>query len=154
MSKLQELIDEGQHGWEAKLSMRHGGLQGQELLALRKLHGYRRIIYCGDGQNDLCPSLDLRAQDALLARRDSSLHRLLTQHDAESSTSNLQHEAAPDNQLLSQYIKESSPSQCMNESSSSVKTWPDGRSLSAPVHYWSTHLELAALAQRLLSRDA
>ncbi len=30
---------------------------------------YKRIVYCGDGANDLCPALALGEQDVLLARR-------------------------------------------------------------------------------------
>lgn len=89
-------------------------LQGQELINLRKLHGYQRILYCGDGANDACPALSLTSRDVLLARRNGSLQRLMSQHETGSP-------------------------------------WPDGRTLKAPVHWWSTHLELAGLVQRMLS---
>ena len=40
---------------------------------------YRRVVYCGDGENDLCPTLHLAPGDLVLARRGFGLHRLLTQ---------------------------------------------------------------------------
>lgn len=38
-------------------------LQGQEVQALRQKPGFGRIVYCGDGANDLCPALTLGPDD-------------------------------------------------------------------------------------------
>ena len=43
--------------------------QGQELEALRAALPYQRVIYCGDGANDLCPALALSSSDVVLARQ-------------------------------------------------------------------------------------
>ena len=40
-----------------------GNVQGQELQALRQKPGFGRIVYCGDGANDLCPALMLGPDD-------------------------------------------------------------------------------------------
>lgn len=47
------------------------GAELQRLRAEAEAQGlpYKRVIYCGDGANDLCPALALREQDVLLARR-------------------------------------------------------------------------------------
>ena len=52
-------------------------LQGNELKVLRKRAPYKRIIYCGDGANDLCPVLRLGSQDIVLARRGYDLDTLI-----------------------------------------------------------------------------
>ena len=92
-------------------------LQGREVINLRKLHSYKRVVYCGDGANDLCPALSLLPGDIVLARRNGSLQDLL----------------------------------CKREAAQAAGTaMPDGRSLQAPVHWWSTHLELVALVQRFV----
>lgn len=44
-------------------------VQGQELEALRAATPYQRVVYCGDGANDLCPSLALASTDTVLARK-------------------------------------------------------------------------------------
>ncbi len=38
-------------------------VQGLELQALRQQPGFGRIVYCGDGANDLCPALMLGTDD-------------------------------------------------------------------------------------------
>ena len=43
--------------------------QGQELEVLRAALPYQRVIYCGDGANDLCPALALSPSDVVLARQ-------------------------------------------------------------------------------------
>ncbi len=57
-------------------------MQGQELEALRRAHPYQRIVYCGDGANDLCPALSLTPSDAVLARRGHALERLISERAA------------------------------------------------------------------------
>ena len=68
--------------------------KGLELAALRLEGGdtttrsrrrHRRVIYSGDGENDLCPSLRLVAGDAVLVRRGRGLERLLRERGAASS---------------------------------------------------------------------
>ncbi len=44
-------------------------MQGQELEVLRSAAPFKRIIYCGDGANDLCPALALLPSDYVLARK-------------------------------------------------------------------------------------
>ena len=44
-------------------------MQGQELEVLRAASPFKRIIFCGDGANDLCPSLALLPSDYVLARK-------------------------------------------------------------------------------------
>jgi hypothetical protein len=59
--------------------------KGRELAALRAAHPDRRIVYCGDGANDLCPALALGPQDVLLARAGHALERLVAERQADSS---------------------------------------------------------------------
>ena len=56
--------------------------QGQELENLRRQYPYQRIVYCGDGANDLCPALSLTPSDAVLARRGHALQALIEQRAA------------------------------------------------------------------------
>ena len=56
--------------------------QGQELENLRRQYPYQRIVYCGDGANDLCPALSLTPSDAVLARRGHALQALIKQRAA------------------------------------------------------------------------
>ena len=44
-------------------------LQGQELRELRAARPFQRIVFCGDGANDLCPALALGPDDTVLARK-------------------------------------------------------------------------------------
>jgi hypothetical protein len=53
--------------------------QGQELENLRRQHPYQRVVYCGDGANDLCPALSLTPSDIVLARRGHALERLISE---------------------------------------------------------------------------
>lgn len=48
------------------------GMEVSKLIASGK---YDRVVYCGDGANDICPALTLRKGDILLARRGYSLGR-------------------------------------------------------------------------------
>ena len=52
-------------------------LQGSELKALRQKAPYKRIVYCGDGANDLCPALRLQTGDVVLARKSYDLDLLI-----------------------------------------------------------------------------
>ena len=51
--------------------------KGRELAALRRRPRGRRVVYAGDGENDVCPALGLTAGDALLVRSGRGLERLL-----------------------------------------------------------------------------
>ena len=42
--------------------------KGHEVRRLRRQGRYRRILYCGDGANDVCASLALGPRDVILAR--------------------------------------------------------------------------------------
>lgn len=59
--------------------------KGRELAALRAAHPGRRIVYCGDGANDLCPALALGPQDVLLARAGHALERMVVERQAGTS---------------------------------------------------------------------
>ena len=52
-------------------------VQGAEVATLLTQQQYRRVIYCGDGENDLCPALALSSGDLVLARKGYGLHKLL-----------------------------------------------------------------------------
>ena len=54
-------------------------LQGAELATLLTQQQYKRVVYCGDGENDLCPVLSLGQSDLVLARKGYGLHKLLQQ---------------------------------------------------------------------------
>jgi hypothetical protein len=56
--------------------------QGAELAALRAASPARRVIYCGDGANDLCPALLLGPQDLVLARAGFGLEQLISEREA------------------------------------------------------------------------
>lgn len=49
--------------------------KGEELAAIQGSGRYRRIVYAGDGANDICPALALREGDVLLARAGHALAR-------------------------------------------------------------------------------
>ncbi|KAF8210573.1 phosphatase phospho-type [Mycena galopus ATCC 62051] len=51
--------------------------KGEELEAFFARHAptYDRVVYVGDGSNDFCPALRLRAQDMLLCRTFGGLHK-------------------------------------------------------------------------------
>jgi len=55
----------------------HNLCKGQELDHLRQELGYKRVIYCGDGANDICPTLRLLEGDVVCVRRGHSLEYLV-----------------------------------------------------------------------------
>uniref|UniRef100_A0A7S1X6P0 Protein-serine/threonine phosphatase n=1 Tax=Tetraselmis chuii TaxID=63592 RepID=A0A7S1X6P0_9CHLO len=55
----------------------HNLCKGLELDKLRQDCGYERIIFCGDGANDICPALRLGPDDVVCARRGHSLEYLV-----------------------------------------------------------------------------
>ena len=81
------LVIEPRHDWEACGA--HGCrlcpanlCKGRELAVVRAAHPGRRIVYCGDGANDLCPALALGPQDVLLARAGHALERMVAERQA------------------------------------------------------------------------
>lgn len=56
--------------------------KGRELATLRAANTGRRVVYCGDGANDLCAALQLGPGDAVLARAGHQLEALLAQRAA------------------------------------------------------------------------
>lgn len=54
-----------------------------ELRKLREQRPYKKIIYLGDGANDLCPSLQLREDDLVFARRGYDLDKLIQARKSE-----------------------------------------------------------------------
>lgn len=68
--------------------------QGRELAALRTATPYRRVVYCGDGANDLCPALGLGPQDVVLARAGHALERLIAERAAAPDAAGVRRVAA------------------------------------------------------------
>ena len=64
----------------------------QEYIRRRSEEGvaYSRVVYIGDGSNDLCPGLTLRAQDYLLPRKGFSLWKKLEKMRLKQGTSGRQ----------------------------------------------------------------
>ena len=58
----------------------HNLCKGLELDALRQDLGYKRVVYCGDGANDLCPVLRLLEGDVACVRRGHPLEYLVREH--------------------------------------------------------------------------
>ncbi|KAK9844379.1 hypothetical protein WJX74_001674 [Apatococcus lobatus] len=80
--------------WEAEQRPAHGCplcptnlCKGQELEVLRTSSPCKRIIFCGDGANDLCPSLALLPSDYVLARKGYRLHKLIEARAKEADVS-------------------------------------------------------------------
>lgn len=53
--------------------------KGRELAALRLAMPHQKVVYCGDGANDLCPALRLGPNDVVLARGGHALERLISE---------------------------------------------------------------------------
>ena len=58
-------------------------VQGQELQAIQQANPQRRMIFCGDGANDLCPSLGLGPKDFVLPRKGHPLEQLIAKRAAQ-----------------------------------------------------------------------
>lgn len=56
--------------------------KGRELDAMRAAVPRRRVVYAGDGANDLCPALCLGAEDVVLARAGYPLEKLIRERAA------------------------------------------------------------------------
>ncbi len=52
--------------------------KGCEVRRIKAAQIYRRVIYAGDGANDVCPALALAAGDIILARKGFALEKYLT----------------------------------------------------------------------------
>lgn len=57
--------------------------KGAQVRKLRGRQPYRRIVYCGDGANDICAALHLGPGDVVLARQGYALAQFLTQQQAQ-----------------------------------------------------------------------
>lgn len=47
--------------------------KGAELAAIQSTRQYKRVVFCGDGANDICPATRLGEKDVVLARRGHAL---------------------------------------------------------------------------------
>jgi len=65
----------------------HNLCKGVELDLLRKELGYERVVYCGDGANDICPTLRLGPNDVVCARRGHPLEYLVRDRAADIKAS-------------------------------------------------------------------
>lgn len=61
----------------------HNLCKGLELRLLRDKLGYGRIVYCGDGANDICPTLQLLEGDFVCVRKGHSLEYLCRERMSE-----------------------------------------------------------------------
>ena len=116
--------------------------KGLELGVLRREGGdtttstrrrrHRRVIYSGDGENDLCPSLRLVADDAVLVRRGRGLERLLRERGVASSPRS---DTPPRSPVLAAAVDAG---------------LAGGLAPGVAAYVWSTRDELAALVEALL----
>ncbi|XP_034101453.2 uncharacterized protein LOC117566078 [Drosophila albomicans] len=60
-----------------------GGIMSALMQCDQPQQSYDRIVYCGDGCNDLCPMLQLRPQDFACIRHGEELHDRLSVHGGE-----------------------------------------------------------------------
>lgn len=101
--------------------------KGCELAALRAATPARRVVYCGDGANDLCPALALGPGDVVLCRSGHRLEALIAERAAAAEA-----EAATD---------AASPGD-VSASGGGV------RAVQATVVAWRSHEELYRLVQQ------
>jgi hypothetical protein len=99
--------------------LRHGGrgaAHEQHLCTASRSYG--RIVYCGDGANDICPALTLGSNDVVLARAGHALAKYAT---AAAEDLSLQQFAArvyiwESHEQLAKLVKEHSGSVCKMDS--------------------------------------
>ncbi|KIY97312.1 hypothetical protein MNEG_10651 [Monoraphidium neglectum] len=96
--------------------------KGEELQAVLAAGGFARVVYGGDGANDICPALQLREGDMLLARRGCSLSEFVT-----------------------------APHGAAAAAGEGAGAGEGEARLRAEVQLWETHDELAALVEKLTS---
>jgi RNA polymerase II subunit A small phosphatase-like protein len=91
--KIQPRHNEGFHGSHGCPLCPSNLCKGRELDALCASHPRRqRIVYIGDGANDLCPALCLGADDVVLARAGHPLSALITELNASDGTNGNNHQ--------------------------------------------------------------
>jgi hypothetical protein len=95
------------------------------MAALRAASPERRVIYCGDGANDLCPALLLGPQDLVLARAGFGLEQLIAEREAAAAAAGA---ATP--------------------GGAAAATAAAPRRVVAAVHLWRTHEDLLRLVQQ------
>jgi hypothetical protein len=64
--------------------------KGHEVARIMGQHLYDRVVYAGDGANDVCPALQLRANDVLLVRVGHGLAAYLAAAAADTSMRQVQ----------------------------------------------------------------
>ncbi|RPD59908.1 hypothetical protein L226DRAFT_487823 [Lentinus tigrinus ALCF2SS1-7] len=83
--KVRRRIDPSGPQHNCKVGCSPNMCKGEELDAFLKRHGseFDRIVYVGDGSNDLCPVLRLRKQDVVFCRRYRGLYSLIKPYEEE-----------------------------------------------------------------------
>jgi len=83
---VQARHDQSQYGFHGCPLCPANLCKGRELDTLRAAHPHRRrIVYIGDGANDLCPALCLGPDDAVLARSGHPLEALISELNTASA---------------------------------------------------------------------
>ncbi|KAI0675254.1 phosphatase phospho-type [Trametes maxima] len=83
--KLRRRVDPAGPQHECKVGCSPNMCKGDELTAFLERHQpeFDRIVYVGDGSNDLCPVLRLRKQDVVFCRRFRGLYNLIKPYEEE-----------------------------------------------------------------------
>jgi len=83
--KLRRRVDPSGPQHQCKVGCSPNMCKGEELEAFLQRHqpSFDRVIYVGDGSNDLCPVLRLRSQDTVLCRRHRALEKLIAGYEEE-----------------------------------------------------------------------
>lgn len=99
--------------------------KGQQLRRVREEGKYGRVVFAGDGANDLCPALTLAKGDLLCARQGTALQKLIQQR-ADSASAAAAANGGGENNDVQQVVAE--------------------------VQVWNDHRELFNIIQRQLVR--
>ena len=106
--------------------------KGEELRAIVATGGYRRVIYGGDGANDVCPARALREGDVLLARAGHALARYAVADAAAAAAA----------------------AAAAGAGGGGTGGGGGAPTIKADVLFWESHDELARLVERLVAESA
>ncbi|OJT15761.1 Inorganic pyrophosphatase 1 [Trametes pubescens] len=83
--KLRRRVDPSGPQHACKVGCSPNMCKGDELTAFLERHqpDFDRIVYVGDGSNDLCPVLRMRKQDVVFCRRFRGLYNLIKPFEEE-----------------------------------------------------------------------